>query len=298
MNIKEEGWTWLEKSLLIVGMFVICIGAAGQQLPAGFTTTTAVIKVVNFLGPAMNMAGAEVVHRKIIEDYLAGKFNRTFGYAVVEDSKITWNSLCYAEGNPTEWLVLQQLIVVKGEGDSVSISQITVGQDSTVDVLDDNYAVGGRGYGPAAIGVKSDGTKIESGLGTQTANTVLFVTQMKMFNMGATHEGQKTVRTYTLGQKNLRVTITATLNGTSTSSTSSVDVGMPKLSLDVAWGANFNQVTWLSISGDAPSFLYDLYQSTSPQGPWVGIGEISSTWRKITQGGTVPPYQFFKALSK
>lgn len=253
------------------------------------------IQVLPFFGPAMNTAGAETVHRKLIEDSLAGAINKSSGYIPIDDGKIPWTALCYAEGNPTGWLVLQQLIVV--HGDSISISQISMEQNSTADVLDDNYVVGNRGYGPAAIGVKSDGSKIESGPGTQTANTVLFITQMKMFNMGATHEGQKTVRTYTLGQKDLSVTVTAR-NGSS-SSTTSVVVVMPKLFLSTVWDPRFQQVVELSILGDAPGFMYDLYQTSDPNGPWIGMGEVSSVGREIVQESVkFAPYRFFKALPR
>jgi hypothetical protein len=239
------------------------------------------------------MAGAETVHRKLIDDYLIGKFNKSSGYIVIEDDKIPWTALCYAEGNPTKWLVLQQLIVVKG--DAVSISQISVRQISSVNILDDNYVVGSRGYGPAAIGIKSDGTKIESGSGNQTANTVLFITQMKMFNMGDTHDGQTTVRTYLLGQKKqLSLTISAS-HGVSAVTTTSVFVIMPRLSLNITEDQSFQKVVKISIVGDAPDFGYDLYQSLDPQGPWIGIGEIRSivgveTKRELTH------HQFFKVL--
>jgi len=258
---------------------------------AGNDSTT--IEVINFFGPAMNMAGSETVHRKIIDDYLVGTFNKSSGYIVIEDDKIPWTALCYAEGNPTKWLVLQQLIVVRG--DAVSISQISVKQTSNPNILDDNYIVGGRGYGPAAIGVKSDGTKIESGSGNQTAKTVLFITQMKMFNMADNHEGQSTVRTYLLGHKgHLSLTFTASY-GISTITTTSVFVIMPRLSLNITEDQSFRKVVKISIVGDGPDFGYDLYQGSDPQGPWIGIGEIRSivgmeTQRELTH------HQFFKAL--
>jgi hypothetical protein len=241
----------------------------------------------------MNMAGAEAVHRKLEEDYLSGKFNRNSGYIVIEDDKIPWTALCYAEGNPTRWLVLQQLIVVRGNG--VSISQISVEQNSTPEILSDKYVVGGRGYGPAAIGIRSDGTKIESGSGSQTANVVLFVTQMKMFNMGDTHDGQATVRSYLLGQKkSLSLTLMAHY-GVSAVATTSVFVIMPRLSLNVTEDQNFRKVVKISIVGDAPDFGYNLYQSSDPQGPWIGIGEIqSSTGSEIER--ELAHHQFFKAL--
>lgn len=254
---------------------------------------SATIEVVNFFGPAMNMAGSEVVHRKIEEDYISGKFNRNSGYVVIEDDKIPWTALCYAEGNPTKWLVLQQLIVVKG--DSVSISQISVKQTSNPKLLDDTYGVGGLGYGPAAIGVKSDGSRIESGSGTQMAKTVLFVTQMKMFNMADSHDGQATVRNYLLGHKGrLSLTFTASY-GISVITTTSVFVIMPRVDLNITEDQNFRKVLKISIIGDAPDFGYNLYQSSDPQGPWTGIGEIRSLVgmdieRELTY------HQFFKAL--
>jgi hypothetical protein len=330
----DDKWTGLEKSLLvilIIGLFVMSIfgafGADGQvpvRLSTGSSTSTTdgtvtspavssftfepehrnlrlastgnTIEVINFFGPARNMAGAEAIHRKLIDDYLSGTLNGGSGYVVVKDGRVPWTALCYAEGNPTGWLVLQQLIVARGNG--VSISQVTIGQDSTADVLDDTYAVGSRGYGPAAVGVKSDGTKIEGGLGTQTANTVLFVTQMKMFNMAASHEGQKTVREYLLiTEKNLSVTVTATLGGSTAKSTASVVVVMPKLFLRTAWDPSFEQLVEIMILGDSPGFMYDLYQTPNPNGPWIGMGEVSSTGLEIRQGAnTFPPYRFFKAI--
>lgn len=265
-----------------------------QRSGAKLAGNNVTIEVINFFGPARNMAGAEAIHRKLIDDYLAGAFNKSSGYVVITDGRIPWTALCYEEGNPTDWGVLQQLIVVKG--DSVSISQVSVGQNSTVDVLDDNYVVGSRGYGPAAIGVKSDGSKIESSVGTQTANTILFVTQMKMFNMGATHEGRKTVRTYVLNQKNFNLGVTAKV-GSSVSSTASVVVVMPRLFLNTTWDPSFQQVVELSILGDAPDFMYDLYQTSNPNGPWIGMGEVSSVGREIKQESVkFVPYRFFKAL--
>lgn len=254
---------------------------------------SATIEVVNFFGPAINMVGSETVHRKIEEDYLAGKFNKSSGYVVIEDDKIPWTALCYAEGNPTKWLVLQQLVVVKG--DSVSISQISVKQTSNPKLLDDTYGVGGLGYGPAAIGVKSDGSKIESGSGAQTAKTILFVTQMKMFNMADSHEGQATVRTYLLSQKGqMSLTFTASY-GVSVITTTSVFVIMPRVELNVTEDQNFRRVVEVSILGDAPGFWYNLYQSPDPGGPWIGIGEIqSSTGSQIER--ELVHHQFFKAL--
>ncbi len=220
------------------------------------------IDVVPFLGPELSNPESGVVIERLIEDYLAGNLRLGRGY-VLCNGRVYWTDTIMGAGFDT----IKQLIVArsKGGGNDISLDQIIVKATSLPGgVLSGTYSVpSGYGYGPNAIGIKADGTRITSGPGDQKVQKILFATQLPQFIGGETEAGQKAVKDW-VQSNGLSITYEVMIRGNEQSKRyATVSTGPWVKIVQTKPGV----VTVSAETGN--SFLYNLFYSPTVDGPFT-----------------------------
>jgi len=222
------------------------------------------IDVVPFLGPELSNPESGVVIERLIEDYLAGNLRFGRGY-VLCNGRVYWTDTIMGAGFDT----IKQLIVArsKGGGNDISLDQIIVKATSLPGgVLSGTYSVpSGWGYGPNAVGIKSDRTKVTSGDGSQKVETVAFVTQMPLFTGGETEAGQNAVRDW-VKSNGMFITYEVMIRGNEASKRYATVSTGPWVKID-----RTKQDTLEVVVESGDGFLYNLYTSPTVNGPWTKV---------------------------
>lgn len=138
------------------------------------------IRVIPVFMPAQQDPDFVPLAPVLVANCLAGVSTET-GWGLVH-GLITSSNITAGPSNG--WWVVQQLVDLKsvdGE-ETIDLAGVQVKSvSSPSSVLNSEYAVGSRGYGPAAVGVRKDGTLVVSGPPTQKVSRVVFITQMALF---------------------------------------------------------------------------------------------------------------------
>lgn len=232
----------------------------------------AIVEVIPVLAPPQNMTSSWSVLKLLEEDYLAGTLTTNNGYALPY-GKIGWQNLIYAEGMETGWPVLQQLIVVTSGngGDNISLSEVKVSATSTGNALNADYGFANLGYSEAAFGIKADGTYVTSGPATQKVAKIAVVTQLRLFNGGATPEGLNVTKNYVLAQANFTVLYRAEVVGNPNS------FGTAMVSIAGFAGNRPRLVITrenISLTGGDIGRGYNLQAADQVTGPWATIAVL------------------------
>lgn len=117
----------------------------------------------------------------VVANRLAGTTTSLTGYDYAYGQI---NAANIVAGTNNSWTVIRQLvdmISIDGE-ETIDLGGIQIRSFSSPStVLNSSYEVGLHGYGPAAVGVRKNGTLIVSGAPNQKAARVIFITQMALF---------------------------------------------------------------------------------------------------------------------
>ncbi len=208
--------------------------SAAPAAVANATVTVTPVLLPSETSPNWNIAAEKVVNDALTgRRFMTGSVTNPGNYAVTAPQKLEWFNLAESTG-PAQWRgqlnppapfhqergqLLWHLIDVQSEGslEDVSMSQVVVSATSLTDgdILRDTVDMATKGgYGPRAVGIKADGTRIASGsAGTTKANRVLLLVRTIRFNGGGTVAGLKEIETWVNGNGNYSLKVTATVGG-------------------------------------------------------------------------------------
>lgn len=248
------------------------------------------IEVVPVLLPAQNMAISWEARARFQEDYLNKTLTNNAGYQLISNGKINWENTVYAEGTNTAWPVVQQFTKVESKdgSDSISLSMLRVSAISTGDALTSTYQVGEFGYSDIVFGIRKDGSRVTSGDPDQIVAKLIIVTQMSLFNGGATQAGLDQVEAYVMGQENFSITYHVTMAGDTEA------IGIARVSILVP------RLEWTSIGvrllDGGTNNQYDLLVSdVVTGGPWSKIATLH-TGETLQVNRRAKSAQFIRAV--
>lgn len=263
----------------------LVVGGGRPQKATVVTPVDVQIDIVPFLGPELSNPESGVVIARLIEDYLAGDLKPGRGYIILYKGRIDWTDLVMGAGFDT----LKQLIVARSNGDNISLNQVVIKATSLPGgVLSGTYSVpSGYGYGPNAVGIKSDETRVTSGDGGQGVERIAFVTQLPQFIGGETEAGQNAVRDW-VKSNGMFITYEVMIRGNEASKRYATVSTGPWVKID-----RTKQDTLEVVVESGDGFLYNLYTSPTVNGPWTRLTKGVGVLRWPLH--PTQPMQYFKA---
>jgi hypothetical protein len=223
-----------------------------------------------------------VTANKLVTDAKTGALKSNTDYMVCENNQITWSNLIVSSSAGCR--VVAVCVDVVSSSDDISLDMISVVSLSK----DGNYlgrtnSFGDKAYTPIAIGIKSDGSVITSGLASQKVSRVIVIVFPRLFGGGDTQSGLDEVKNWVTGFKNYTVKYTVSVGNESSQLITSI-VGVPVLAI--------SRDGQLSIINAVPGFKYPIQGKMSfSRGNWYTVGVIEGSASIIPMD---KPWMFYR----
>lgn len=253
-----------------------------------YTGSGAVVSVTAVLLPVKLSPSWAAAASSTINDARNGTLHNTADYTTI--TSIVWQNLVYSESATWAGTIVWQVVDVRSSADDLSLDMIRMTSQSNNDgnSLGDALEFGGNSYTAQAIAIKSDGTVINSGSASQKGNRVIVLTQMKLFNGGATQSGLDEVRNWVNSFSEFKITYTATVGAYSGTAVLSTLVA-PRLTITPAGMIGIQNLQ------SGRSYKIESRNSLSVGGSWSAVGIITDASPTLSVSNTAP-IGFYRAV--